>query len=170
MSKKIELYHYTRADRLSIEQKGMLIRTKEQSRQDFMDQFKSELSSQAVKHFTHSWEHECDDFNPDARHSVWFVSKRPEENCSGIFYLVSMYGGEVISMIGEGNEDAKKFLESIGEPLEIVCSIPVDDPNLVDFGNTELRLQRAVLPSEIVEINKLSCDPEKYEWKYIKEQ
>ncbi|EGR5853995.1 hypothetical protein BS054_19305 [Vibrio parahaemolyticus] len=169
MSKRIELYHYTRAVRQSIEQKGILIRTKEQSRQDFMEKYNSELSNEAIEHFNYCWERECDDFNPDARHSVWFVSKRPEENCGCIFYLVSMYGGEVISMIGESNEDSKKFLESVGEPLEIVCSIPADDPNLIDFGNTELRLQRPVLPSEIIEINKLSCNPEKHEWKYIKE-
>ncbi|MBD77506.1 MAG: hypothetical protein CL840_01030 [Crocinitomicaceae bacterium] len=166
MSKKIKLYHYTRAEIQSIEQKGILIRTIEQTRRDFMEQYKSKLSSQAIEHFTSSWGHECEDFNIDAQHSVWFVSKRPEENCMGVFYLVSMYGGEVISMIGEGNEDSKRFLESIGEPLEVVCSIPEDDPSLVRYGNTECRLQRAVMPSEIIEINKLSCNPAKSEWKY----
>lgn len=167
MSKKIELYHYTRANRQSIEEKGLLIRTKEQARQDFMEQYKSELPSNVVEHFISSWSKECDDFNLDARHSVWFVSKQPEENCRDIFYLVSMYGGEIISMIGEGDDEAKAFLESIGEPLEIVCSIPADDPNLVDFGTTEMRLRRDVLPSEIIEINKLFCKPDKGEWQYI---
>lgn len=166
MTNKIELYHYTRANRQSIEQQGVLIRTKEQSRQDFINQFKSDLSCQVIEFLNNAWSLEHDDLDLESCNSVWFVSKRPKEGCGGIFPLVSMYGGEVISMVGESCEESKVFLESIGEPLEIVCSIPLDDPALVDLGNTELYLKRPVLPFEITAINILSCEPDTYDWKY----
>jgi hypothetical protein len=61
-----------------------------------------------------------------------------------------MYGGEVISMAGENDDEVKSLLNAIGSPLEIVCSIPSDDPHFVDIGNGECYLSRDVLPSEIV--------------------
>lgn len=168
MNEKVHLYHYTRANRESIEKNGLIARNKDEVRAKFINDFSSELSSNLLGYFNSIWKSEtCDsNFVVDSNQSIWFVSKRPNENCGGIKPLVSMYGGEVISMCADSNDDAEVFLKSIGEPLEIVCSVPKNDPELVNLGNTEHYLKRDILPSEIVEINKLSYDPDKDEWKY----
>jgi hypothetical protein len=159
--REIQLYHYSRAIINNIKKLGLVIRDKNTIRQDFLSSYRESLSPYLRHYFTSAWDNEVDD---DEINGIWFVSSRPNEGCSCIRPLISMYGGEAISMCADSDDEAEFFLKAIGEPIEVVCRILVDDPKLIGFGNGEYCLTRNFLPSEILSISNIICFPEEGMW------
>lgn len=160
------LYHYTRTFKSSILNNGLLARDERHWRNVFLEKYIDMMPKFLFSYFESTWNLEYEDSiaNPQAR--LWFVSSRPTENDACIRPLISMYGGESISMCADEDSYSEEFLESIGEPMEVVCSIPIDDPFIAILGNGEVFLERDVLASEIKEVNNLAVN--KHEWKFIK--
>ncbi|MFQ2426743.1 hypothetical protein ACK31W_18135 [Aeromonas caviae] len=158
----IQLYHYSRAIVNDIKKLGLVVRDKNTIRQEFLSSYRDNLSPHLKHYFTSAWNDEID----DEINGIWFVSSRPNEGCSCIRPLISMYGGEAISMCADSDDEAEFFLKAIGEPIEVVCRVSLDDPKLMSFGNGERCLARNILPSEILSINNIIYFPDEERWSF----
>lgn len=150
---------------------GLIIKNKKDLRVEFINKHGKDMPSGLLNFFSSVWcseEIDESEFRVDSELSIWFTTKRPNEGCGCITPLISMYGGESISMCADSRDDAEEFLKSIGKPLEIVCSISKDDPCLIVVGNTESYLKRDILPSEIIEVNDILYNEGTNRWKFMR--
>ena len=98
MQNRVLGIHYTRAIRSDIEQKGLLIRTGAEIRDEFIQRFGDSFKEDELEWLQSKWlSHQVK--QSDIRDSMlWFNFTLTEFGDSGSEYLLGMYGGEQIHM------------------------------------------------------------------------
>lgn len=129
MQNRVLGIHYTRAIRAEIKQKGLLIRTGAEIRDEFIQRFGDKFKADELEWLQNKWlSHQVK--QSDIRDSMlWFNFTLTEFGGSGSEYLLGMYGGEQIHMGIEFDTPIGMKLANIGEPLIIKCAL---DPHKVD--------------------------------------
>lgn len=129
MQNRVLGIHYTRAIRADIEQKGLLIRTGAEIRDEFTQRFGDRFKADELEWLQNKWlSHQVK--QSDIRDlMLWFNFTLTEFGGSGSEYLLGMYGGEQIHMGIEFDTPIGVKLANIGEPLIIKCAL---DPHKVD--------------------------------------
>lgn len=129
MKNRVWGIHYTRAIREDIENKGLLIRTGTEIRDQFIKRFGDRFNEDEIEWLKNMWlSHQVK--QSDIRDSMlWFNFTLTELGGSGSEYLLGMYGGEQIHMGIEFDTPIGMKLASIGEPLIVKCAL---DPHKVD--------------------------------------
>lgn len=129
MQNRVWGIHYTRAIREDIEQKGLLIRTGAEIRDEFIQRFGDRFEANELEWFQNKWSsHQVK--QSDIRDSMlWFNFTLTEYGGLGSENLLGMYGGEQIHMGIEFDTPIGRKLASIGEPLVVKCAL---DPKNVN--------------------------------------
>ncbi|MCU7871767.1 MAG: hypothetical protein KZQ91_03380 [Candidatus Thiodiazotropha sp. (ex Lucinoma borealis)] len=129
MQRQILGIHYTRAIHADIVQKGLLVRTGAEIRDDFVQRFGHKFDVEEMARLQNLWySHQVK--QSDIRDSMlWFNFTLSAYGNSGSEYLLGMYGGEQIHMGIELGTPIGKKLASIGEPLLVKCAL---DPQKVE--------------------------------------
>jgi len=121
--RKIIGIHYTRAIRRDIEQNGLLIRTGDEIRGEFIRRFSHLFENEEIKFLQNLWK------NNQAKQAqirdsiLWFNFTLVAFNGLGSEYLLGMYGGEQVHMGIELDTSIGEKLASIGEPLIVRCAL-----------------------------------------------
>lgn len=128
MQNRVMGIHYTRAIRADIEQKGLLIRTGAEIRDEFIRRFGHKFEEDELEWLQTKWSsHQAKQSN--IRDSMlWFNFTLNAYGGSGSKYLLGMYGGEQIHMGIELDTPIGSKLACIGEPLIVKCAL---DPQKV---------------------------------------
>lgn len=128
MQRRVLGIHYTRAIRTDIEQKGLLVRTGAEIRDEFVQRFGHKFEADEMEWLQNMWSsHQFTQSN--IRDSMlWFSFTLSAYGGSGSKYLLGMYGGEQIHMGIEFDTPIWEKLASIGEPLLVKCAL---DPQKV---------------------------------------
>jgi len=115
--------HYTRAIRADIEQKGLLIRTGAEIRDEFIQRFGHKFEVDELEWLQTKWSsHQAK--QSDIRDSMlWFNFTLTAYGGSGSEYLLGMYGGEQIHMGIKFDTPIGSKLACIGEPLIVKCAL-----------------------------------------------
>lgn len=151
--KKLRLYHYSRAIKSELEAQGLLLKSTSEWRELFIERFSHLAPEGVMDYFERVWSSEDID---SAEPSLWFVENRQLDvsSCS-IKYLIGMYGGEVISMCTDLDDEPGRFLQSIGSPVEVVVEVSANDHRLRKLGNGEYQFFGNIPPCEVIKINEL---------------
>lgn len=128
MQRRVLGIHYTRAIRADIEQKGLVVRTGAEIRDEFVQRFGHIFETDEMEWLQNKWSsHQVT--QSDVRDSMlWFNFTLSAYGGSGSEYLLGMYGGEQIHMGIDFNTPIGRKLASIGEPLLVKCAL---DPQKV---------------------------------------
>src|SRR5690606_31236372 len=128
MEQRVVGIHYTRAVKEDIERKGLLIRTGEEIRTEFVQRFGATSSSSELETLQSLWaSHQST--QADIRDSrLWFNFTLNALSGSGATFLLGMYGGEQIHMGIDLQTKLGRKLASIGEPLIVRCAL---DPSKI---------------------------------------
>lgn len=122
-------YHYTRAVPEDILASGLLPRTGEQIRSQFLDRFGNMFSLQQISAMRQSWDSY---FNARARSRrdllLWFNFTKKALSDGGARLLLKYYGGEQIHFCIDEIPGVAEKLASIGQPLILRCKL---DPNRI---------------------------------------
>ena len=128
MQRQVIGIHYTRAIRADIEQKGLVVRTGAEIRNEFIERFGHIFEVTELEWLQNKW----------SSHQATQAKIRDSRLCFnftlrafgglGSKYLLGMYGGEQIHMGIEFNTPIGNKLASIGEPLVVKCAL---DPQKV---------------------------------------
>ncbi|MDD2775236.1 MAG: hypothetical protein PHU06_04705 [Gallionella sp.] len=128
MQRQVLGIHYTRAIRANIEQKGLVVRTGAEIRNEFVEQFGHIFEVAELEWLQNKWSsHQATQVK--IRDSMlWFNFTLSAFGGLGSKYLLGMYGGEQINMGIEFDTPIGNKLASIGEPLVVKCAL---DPQKV---------------------------------------
>jgi hypothetical protein len=129
LQRRILGIHYTRAVRADIEQQGLLVRTGNQIREDFIDRFGHEFEDAELIELRRLWSSHQEKQSNIRDAMLWFNFTLDAYGGSGSEYLLGMYGGEQIHMGIDLNSPIGGKLASIGEPLIVMCTL---DPSKVE--------------------------------------
>lgn len=122
--------HYTRADPTEIRDHGLLLRTGDEIRQNFLNQHGHQFSSVEIDRIKAGWEEYFTSQQVAARDGrIWFNFTREALFGSGAKPLLEMYGGEQISMCFRRDCVIGNKLSLIGEPLVVSCALSASDVN-----------------------------------------
>lgn len=126
MQRRVLGIHYTHAIRADIEQKGLLVRTGAEIRNEFVQRFGDKFEADELELLQKQWS-SLQVKQSEIRDSMlWFNFTA----CGGLNEeLLGMYGGEQIHMGIELGTPIGKKLGSIGEPLVVKCAL---DPQKVE--------------------------------------
>lgn len=129
MQRRVIGIHYTHAILADIKQKGLLIRTGAEIRDEFIQRFGHKFEADEVAWLQNKWSsHQVK--QSDIRDSMlWFNFTLNAYGGPGSEYLLGMYGGEQIHMGIEFDTPIGRKLASIGEPLVVKCAL---DPRKVE--------------------------------------
>jgi hypothetical protein len=128
-------FHFTRAIPEQIRARGLLIRTGEEIRNNFINQFGQEFTKSELELIQNAWQQYFTKGQSDARNSKIFFAFTLSELNSGAKPLMRNYGGEQVYMPLRQLEGIGRKIESFGEPLILKCNL---DPNSVKaYGLTE---------------------------------
>lgn len=128
MQRRVLGIHYTRAIRADIDQKGLLVRTGAEIRDEFVQRFGHKFGADELEWLRYRW------FSHQVTQSVirdsmlWFNFTLSAYGSSGSEHLLKMYGGEQIHMGIEFDTLIGQKLASIGEPLFVKCAL---DPHKI---------------------------------------
>ncbi len=129
MSQKIVGVHYTRANPESIHKSGLLIRSGEEIRADFLSEYAYLFTDSEILKIRERWASYFKSGQSSARDGrVFFNFTELALNTGGTRDLHGLYGGEQVSMCFDLDEPIGEKLNSIGAPLIVRCSL---DPNVV---------------------------------------
>lgn len=116
--------HYTRALPESIVARGLLVRSGEEIRRQFLEQHGYRFSESEVSEIKGRWSDYFDQWESAARDGrIFFNFTEIELGESGSEYLLGLYGGEQVNMCFEFDEVLGIKLGTIGEPLVVRCSL-----------------------------------------------
>jgi hypothetical protein len=123
MQRRILGIHYTRAIRSDIEHKGLLVRTGNEIRNEFVERFGQEFEADELEFLQSLWSSHQAKQARIRDSMLWFNFTLTEYGNSGSEYLLGMYGGEQIHMGIEFDTPIGQKLAGIGEPLLIKCAL-----------------------------------------------
>lgn len=127
--KLIKVYHYTRADVQSIREKGLLCRTGEEIRNDFLNQYGHRFTSDEILLITAKWKSffgkDCQRQARDER--IFFNTTKDAMAHGGAELLLSTYGGEQIYFPLIDLESVMVKLRLIGMPMLVSCAVNTAD-------------------------------------------
>lgn len=116
--------HYTRAVPDSIRRLGLLLRSGDQIRKDFLDQHGYLFSDTEISEIKRRWANYFTPSQSSIRdHRIFFNFTEVELGESGAEYLLGLYGGEQVGMCFELDEALGVKLGRIGNPLVVRCSL-----------------------------------------------
>ena len=111
-------YHYTNANPDEILTNGLLCRTGEEIRNNFLDKYGHLFTAHEIKLMKSEWEEYYNDFHKDARDKkIYFNFTLSAFPGFGTESLLGNFGGEQIYMAIDHIESIKIKLEKIGVPL-----------------------------------------------------
>ena len=128
MQRRVLGIHYTRAIRTDIEQKGLLVRTGAEIRDEFIQRFGHKFEATELELLQNKWSSHQVTQSKIRDSMLWFNFTLRAFGGSGSESLLRMYGGEQIHMGIEFNTPIGNKLRSIGEPLIVKCAL---DPQKV---------------------------------------
>ena len=128
MQRRVLGIHYTRAIRADIEQKGLLVRTGAEIRDEFVKRFGHRFEADEMEWLQNKWSSHQVTQSYVRDSMLWFNFTLSAYGGSGTEYLLGMYGGEQVHMGIEFDTSIGKKLASIGEPLLVKCAL---DPQKV---------------------------------------
>ena len=151
MSNRIIGIHYTRADKARIEKQGLLLRSGEDIRETFIQEYGKHFTDKEIAEIASRWDDcFCDEQTRYRDFCVFFNFTEDALSNGGAEYLLKLYGGEQISMCFRDNDcPIGKKLGQIGEPLLVRCSL---DPKIVNTF-TENPWGKILVSSFHVEVN-----------------
>lgn len=124
--------HYTRAVPDSIQKSGLLLRSGDEIRRNFLEQHGSLFSESEIYEIKKRW---AVYFNASQRSirdlRIFFNFTEVELGESGSECLLGLYGGEQVSMCFELNESLGIKLGQIGQPIVVRCAL--DPEKLITF-------------------------------------
>jgi len=123
IQRKVLGIHYTRAIRADIEQKGLLIRTGAEIREEFIQRFGRKFEEAELELLQHLWSSYQMKQAAIRDSMLWFNFTLKAFGGSGSDCLLGMYGGEQIHMGIELDTPIGKKLASIGEPIIVKCAL-----------------------------------------------
>lgn len=122
--------HYTRALPESIAAQGLLVRSGEEIRVNFLQQHGHRFSGAEIAEIKERWSKYFDRGDSAIRDGrVFFNFTESELDESGSEYLLGLYGGEQVNMCFEFDEALGIKLGEIGKPLVVRCAL---QPNQVE--------------------------------------
>lgn len=121
--------HYTRAFPESISAQGLIVRSGEEIRREFLQRHGHRFSQAEMSEIKVRWSKYFDPRQSSARDGrIFFNFTEIELGQSGSEYLLGLYGGEQVSMCFELDEPLGTKLGAIGQPLVVRCAL---DPKLI---------------------------------------
>jgi len=117
-------YHFTRNFKTSIERNGLIVKTCEERREDFVKEYNTLFTPQQMNRIIDIWNSDFVEGQNKVRDTrIWFNLTRNGLNNRGAELLLSHFGGEVIYFHLMGDAEIKAILMSIGEPMIVKCSL-----------------------------------------------
>ena len=119
MSNLIIGIHYTRADKARIEKQGLLLRSGEDIRKTFIQEYGKRFTDKEISEIASRWDdYFCDEQTRYRDFCVFFNFTEDALSNGGAEYLLKLYGGEQVLMCFRDNDcSIGKKLGQIGEPL-----------------------------------------------------
>lgn len=115
-------YHYTRTSPQCIVEKGLLLRSGDEIRSDFLNEHGHIFTGNEIKVMNNFWKYIKSQKNiRDNR--IWFNFTLEALSGSGAESLLNNFGGEQVYFAIDHNNGIRKKLQSIGEPLVIKSKI-----------------------------------------------
>lgn len=128
-------YHYTRSSRCSIEASGLISKSGEERRREFLEEYGDYFTLRQRERMEATWDAYFDERQNRVRdHRIWFNLTKFALEDGGAAPLLSNYGGEVVYMPLALDCEIAMTLASIGEPMVIRCSL--DTKDLDTFSST----------------------------------
>ncbi|MCG7865853.1 MAG: hypothetical protein JAY74_05695 [Candidatus Thiodiazotropha taylori] len=121
MQRSILGIHYTRAIRADIERKGLLVRTGNEIRSEFVERFNHIFNTEELAWLQTLWSSNQAKQASIRDSMLWFNFTLSSFGNADSDYLLGMYGGEQIHMGIEFDSPIGKKLAGIGEPLIVKC-------------------------------------------------
>ena len=123
MERRIVGIHYTRAVKEDIESKGLLVRTGNEIRNEFLARFGHRFSSEELIFFRNKWKSHQEAQANIRDLMLWFNFTTQGLGGGGTESLLGLYGGEQINSGIEFNSSIGNKLATIGKPLIVRCSL-----------------------------------------------
>lgn len=123
MQRRVLGIHYTRAVRSDIEKRGLLARTGNEIRNEFVKNFGHGFETDELEFLQNLWASHQAKQSSIRDSMLWFNFTLSAFGNSGSEYLLGMYGGEQIHMGVELNTAIGRKLANIGEPLLVKCAL-----------------------------------------------
>lgn len=115
-------YHYTRAEKESIEQRGLLALSGDERRRDFLERYGHLFTDEQRRRILEKWRYY---FTPGMRcsrdHKIYFNFTLDALKDIGAEYLLACYGGEVVNMPLCDDPELEAILKTIGTPMIVEC-------------------------------------------------
>ncbi len=123
-------FHYTRANPESIKEKGLLLRTGEEIRSEFLKEYSNIFDEKELKFIKKSFSEFAPRSKMEVRdNNIFFTSsKMINPFIEGTKDLINLYGGEQIYFsISENYPSIVKKISSLGKPLMVKCKLKIDE-------------------------------------------
>src|SRR5207302_1047613 len=120
-------YHYTRAEKESIERSGLLALSGDKRRQDFLERYGNRFTPEQRERILGKWKY----FSPSScatrDYRIWFNFTLDALKGSGAEDLLTYYGGEVVYFPICDDPEIGVVLKTIGQPMIVECDLnPAD--------------------------------------------
>jgi len=131
-------YHYTKAFRKPILSNGLLIRSGQEIRDEFLQQHKSKFSLEELSQITKAWSEYFDKYKKASRDNrIYFNFTLDAFENKQVGWLQDYYGGEQVYFPLTNFPQIIEILSTIGEPL--ILKLVVEPKNIAkhkryDFG------------------------------------
>ena len=161
MSNRVIGIHYTRANKTSIVEHGLLCRSGDEIREAFLEEYGKFFTNEEISKLKSTWDsHYCKEEAGERDFKIFFNFTEDALHNGGAEDLLNHYGGEQIPICfcqpplfiqGGTNKECSicKKLSQIGEPLLVRCSL---DPKIVNTF-TENPWGKILVSSFHVEVN-----------------
>lgn len=114
-------YHYTRAERESIEQHGLLALSGDERRRDFLDRYGHLFTDEQRDRIRKKWQYFSPEMCKIRDHRIFFNFTLDALEDNGAENLLKYYGGEVVYFPLCDDPELKGILETIGQPMIVEC-------------------------------------------------
>jgi hypothetical protein len=115
-------YHYTRAEKESIEKHGLVALSGDERRRDFLERYGHLFTDEQRARIRKKWTHY---FLPEMCKSrdskIYFNFTLDALEGTGAEYLLEYYGGEVVNFPLCDDPELKEILKTIGQPMIVEC-------------------------------------------------
>lgn len=119
--------HYTRGHRGQISAQGLLTRSGQERRDEFLDAHGHRFTSAQRQRLVAGWSPYFNAEQNRIRDSrVWFNTTRIATSIGGAEPLLAHYGGEVVYMPFSRDEEIEEILRSLGDPMIVECALRTD--------------------------------------------
>jgi len=117
-------YHYTRADKQSIQSNGLLIQQGSQRRKCFLDTFGHLFTPDEISVIRTTWDGYFTKYQDSLRdRRIWFNHTKNALSNGGAGPLLENFGGEMIYMPLDEHSSISTKIKQIGEPLIVHCRL-----------------------------------------------